>query len=191
MAFDILAMILRAAAGFFTILFLVRVAMRLLRISFITPLGQFVLTTTNWAVLPLQKVLPAIGRLELAALMPAWLVQVALVLLLVLISGRSPGMPMSLALGAALIGAFQLVYLSLYLVMGVVIISVILSWVNPHAPMAGPINALARPLLAPFRRILPPISGLDISPLIFLLVLQILLYVLQRASDSFLFLLYI
>ncbi|KAF7598790.1 MAG: hypothetical protein CGU28_13550 [Candidatus Dactylopiibacterium carminicum] len=191
MAFDILTMILRATAGFFTLMFLVRTAMRFLRVSFITPLGQFVLATTNWATVPLQRVLPAIGRLDPAALLPAWLMQALLVLLLVFLSGRTPGAPLSLLLGCALIGALELLYLALYLVMGVVIIGVVLSWVNPYAPLAGPINALSRPLLAPFRRILPPISGIDISPLIFLLVVQILLYVLQRAAGSFYFMLYI
>jgi uncharacterized protein (TIGR00251 family) len=66
----------------------------------------------------------------------------------------------------------EVLKIGLYLLMGAVLISAIFSWVNPYAPMAGIFNALTNPLLRPFRRIIPPVGGVDLSPLALLLVLQ-------------------
>ncbi|MDP5238099.1 YggT family protein [Uliginosibacterium sp. 31-16] len=184
MLLDILSMILSAVFGFFTMLLLVRTAMRFMRISFVSQLGQFVLATTNWAVLPFQKIVPSIGKLDLSALLPAWLLQALLALLLALLGGHSLGQPLPLMTGVLIIGAFELLRSALYLLLGVVLLGAILSWVNPYSPFAGPINALTRPFLAPFRRILPPISGVDLSPLLLLLVLQILLYMLNNLQGG-------
>lgn len=191
MLLGILNLVLNAVVGFFTLLLLVRVAMRLQRISFISQLGQFVLSTTNWAVLPFQKVLLSRGRIDWNALLPAWLLQSALVLLVALLSGRSLGQPVMLLSGLLILGAFELLKIALYLLLGLVFLSAILSWVNPYSPLVGPISALTRPFLAPFRRILPPISGIDLSPLVLLLVLQILIYVLSGVQGGFTYLLFV
>lgn len=191
MLIEILAMILNAVFGFFTMLLLVRVAMRFMRISFITQLGQFVLTTTNWAVLPFQRIVPSVGKLELSVLLPAWLLQALLALILALLSGHRLGQPASVLLGILSIAGFELLRSALYLLLGVVILGAVISWVNPYSPFAGPINALTRPFLTPFRRILPPISGVDLSPILLLLLLQILLYVLSRVQGSFSYLLFV
>ncbi len=63
--------------------------MRWMRISFVNQIGQFVLVTTNWAVMPLQRVLPSVGRLDLSSLVPAWLLQVILVLVVAAVQGFS------------------------------------------------------------------------------------------------------
>ena len=59
--------------------------------------------------------------------------------------------------------------------MGIVLLSAILSWVNPQAPFAPTLNALTRPFLAPVRRIIPLVGGVDLSPLVILIVVQVLL----------------
>jgi YggT family protein len=67
-----------------------------------------------------------------------------------------------------------LVKVALYLLMGVVLMSAVLSWVNPHAPMARVLNAIAEPFLRPFRRVIPLIGNVDLTPLaLLLLVLQV------------------
>ena len=68
------------------------------------------------------------------------------------------------------------------LLMGVVLMSAILSWVNPYAPMAGVINALAEPFLRPFRRVIPLIGGVDLSPIAFFLLLQVALSALSMGK---------
>jgi YggT family protein len=74
----------------------------------------------------------------------------------------------------------------IYLAMGLVIVAAVMSWINPYAPLAPLFSALAAPLLRPFQRLLPPIGGVDLSPLALLLVLQVLLAVLANVEGLFL-----
>ncbi|WP_341677551.1 YggT family protein [Niveibacterium sp. SC-1] len=175
----ILLLLLNAAASFFTVLLLTRALMRWLRISFINPLGQFILATTDWAVRPMQKVLPSRGGLDLSCWVPAWLIQVLLVLATLWLGRHFEASPFMLA-GVLLIGAVELMRNLLHLVMIVVIVAAVLSWVNPRAPLAPLVNALARPFLAPLARRLPPVGGVDLSPLVVLLIVQVLLFVLTN-----------
>ena len=69
---------------------------------------------------------------------------------------------------------------------GAVIVSAVFSWVNPYAPLAAVFDTLTRPLLRPFRRFIPPVGGVDLSPLALLLVLQIALFVLDGLRRSIL-----
>jgi YggT family protein len=75
--------------------------------------------------------------------------------------------------------------LEIYLLIGVVLASAIFSWVNPHAPLADVCDAVSRPLLRPFRRFIPPLGGVDLSPLALLLILQIGLMLLERLRFFF------
>jgi YggT family protein len=68
--------------------------------------------------------------------------------------------------------------------MGAVLISAVFSWVNPHAPLADVFNTVTRPWLRPFRRFIPPVGGVDLSPLALLLVLQIALFILASLRQS-------
>lgn len=179
-----LSIIIQAVAGFFTMMLLVRTTMRFMRISFVSQLGQFVLATTNWAVNPLQRITPNIGRLDLSCLIPAWLIQVFLSLLPVLLSFHIPGNPGVLIAAAAILGCFGLASIAIMLLSGAVIVGAILSWIHPYAPMVVMINHLTAPFMKPFRRILPPISGVDLSPMLLLLALQLAQYFLSNLSTQ-------
>ena len=78
-------------------------------------------------------------------------------------------------LGVALFAALATLRLGVYLLIGAVIVSALLSWINPYAPLAPLFNAIARPFLQPLQRFIPPIGGVDLSPLVLLLLLQVLL----------------
>ena len=73
----------------------------------------------------------------------------------------------------------------LALAFAVVFVAAIFSWVNPHAPMAGLFNSLARPMLRPFQRVIPPIGGVDLSPLALFVLLQIALMLLASLRAYF------
>ncbi|HSD39994.1 MAG TPA: YggT family protein [Rhodocyclaceae bacterium] len=167
--------LLQTIIGFFCMLLLVRTAMRWMRISFVNQVGQFVLVTTNWAVVPMQRILPSVGRLDLSSLVPAWLLQVLLVLLIAAINGFGFSDPLAVLLRAFAFGALELLRSALYLLMFVVIIGAAISWVNPRAPMAPVLNMLTRPFLDPIRRIVPPVANVDLSPLVLLVIVQLLL----------------
>jgi YggT family protein len=101
---------------------------------------------------------------------------VALLYFLISGAGRAPG-PFEVMLGAV----FWLLNRTIYLLIGLVIVQAILSWVNPFAPLAPAIQQLTQPLLNPIRKVVPLIGGVDLSPLVLVLVLQILLSILDPA----------
>jgi YggT family protein len=86
-----------------------------------------------------------------------------------------------LLLASALV---EVARLAIHLAMLVVLVSAIFSWVNPYAPLAPFFDQLSRPLLAPFRRVIPPLGGVDLSPLVLLLALQVLLMVLDSLRGA-------
>lgn len=165
-----------AVIGFFSVLLLLRFYMQAFRVSFSGPFGHFVLTLTNWAVKPLRRVVPGLMGLDLASLLAALLLQMLLMALALSLSSAA-FLADGAALGVAVVwGAVRsILRLSVYLLIGALILQAVLSWVNPYSPLAGPLNQLTRPFLSPIRRILPPISGIDLSPLVAILAAQVLL----------------
>jgi len=162
--------------GFFVYLLLLRFYMQWLRVPFRNPIGEFVATLTNWMVLPARRAIPGLFGLDLASLALAWLAEVLMWLLMLWLRGFSlagaPGVALGVLAGLA---AIELVKLSLNLLIGVVIVQVVLSWVNPHTPFAFIFDALTRPFYRVFRRFIPPIGNIDLSPLFVLIVAQVLL----------------
>jgi YggT family protein len=173
----IILFIAEVASDFLAAVFLARFILQWARVSFRNPIGQFVIAVTDWAVLPVRKFVPGLTGLDTASLLLAWLVQFGFLALASLLAGHAgaalPIVP--LLLGSAL-GVMRM---AIHLTMLVVLVMALLSWVNPHAPLAPFFNALARPLLAPIQRVIPPIGGIDLSPLVLLLGLQVLLMVLD------------
>ena len=171
-----LVFLVNAVVGFFSTLLLLRFMMQWCRVSFAGQLGEFVIRLTDWAVRPMRRIVPGVGGLDWASLVAAlWLqvLQAALILSLSAAILNAEGFGLFLML--LMLTIRGLLRLFIYIVMGVVILEAVLSWVNPHAPLAGPVRQLARPFLAPIRRFVPPISGVDLSPLVLILLLQVLL----------------
>ena len=88
--------------------------------------------------------------------------------------------PAPLALAG--LAALDLFRYSLYLLVFAVIVQVIFSWVNPYAPMAPVLDAMTRPFLRPLRRLIPPVGGFDLTPLVLLVLVQIVLIVLAHLA---------
>jgi YggT family protein len=124
-------------------------------------------------VRPLRRVLPGVGGYDWASLIGAFLV-VLLASCVLLLAGASGQTVLLYAL-------FRFLNWIIYGFMGLLIIEVIFSWINPHAPLAPFVHALNDPLLRPLRRLIPPVGGLDLSVLVALILLQILKYLLGQA----------
>lgn len=176
MLLQILFFLIDTLASFFAGLMLLRFLMQLRRLSFAHPLGQFIVKLTNWAVLPLRRVVPGVGGYDWASLLPAWIILAAV-----------QGLQLGLVLGgnvlrwlpaAALFGVLELIHLTVVVFLALVLVQAILSWVNPYSPLARPVAELTQPILAPLQRIIPTISGIDLSPLAALLIGQVLLMLL-------------
>ena len=168
--------LLDAVVSFFCTLFLLRFLMQAARVSFSGQLGNFVVSLTNWALKPLRRIVPGIGGLDWSSLFAALVLQLLLAGLLIGAAGQP--LTADAATIALTIGWFALrglLRLAIYIMIGALILQAVLSWINPYSPLAGPANQLTRPVLDPIRRVIPLISGIDLSPLVAILLLQALL----------------
>lgn len=141
------------------------------RADFYNPASQFLVRITNPLLVPLRKIIPSVGKFDTAAVLLMIVLQiVSLVLILAL---RGGGIPV----GAVLLTSFvELVILMINVFFFAIIIQVILSWVNPgsYNPVSALLYSLTSPILQPMQRLIPPISGIDLSPLFALIGLQFL-----------------
>lgn len=182
---QIVQFLIETLFGFFVYLLLLRFYMQWLRVPFRNPIGEFVAALTNWMVLPARRVIPGLFGLDLATLMLAWLAEVLMWLLMLWLRGFSIAGAPGTAFGVlAALGVIELAKLSLNLLIGVVIVQVVLSWVNPHTPFASIFDALTRPFYRVFRRFIPPIGNIDLSPLFVLVIAQVLQIPLSTLSLS-------
>lgn len=181
---QIILFILDSICGFLTLALLVRFAMQWARAPFRNPLGQFIVAVTDWMVRPLRRVIPGLFGLDMASLLLAWLWQVVYQGVALGLSGVLLAVAFAPTLVVALLALLEVAKLGLYLVIGAVLVAAVFSWVNPYAPLADVFNTLTRPLLRPFRRLIPPVGGVDLSPLALLLLLQIALFVVAGLRSS-------
>ena len=161
--------------AFFVMLLLARFHFQWLRVPFRNPVGEFVLATTSWLVMPVRRVIPGLAGLDTATLLLAWLLQCLAIWIKAAIVGAEPSL-----LAIAGIALLDLLRLSLYLLVFAIIVQVIFSWINPYAPMAPVFNAMTAPFLRPLRRFIPPLGNVDLTPLVLLVLIQILLIVLAN-----------
>ncbi|QDX81822.1 hypothetical protein B9N43_11515 [Denitratisoma sp. DHT3] len=178
-------MVLDVLAGFLSLALLARFALQWARAPYRNPIAQFLVAVTDWAVRPARRVIPSAWGLDLASLVLAWLAQ-GLYLGLAHGLGGLGGGPLEAVGLVALLALLETLKLAAWLAQGVIIVAALLSWINPYAPMAPVVNALAQPLLRPFQRLIPPIGGVDLSPLAALLAIQLLLAVLTSLFGALL-----
>jgi YggT family protein len=171
-------LILDVAFGVVVYSLLIRFLMQLMRAPFRNPIGQATMALTDWIVKPLRKLLPGFRGIDWATLLAAYVLQVAWLLALYALLGRGfalSGAGIAFVLAAA---ALELVKTAIWILILVVIVQAVLSWVAPDGPLAGLLNALTFPFLRPLRRLIPPLGGsLDLTPLILIVLLQLVLIV--------------
>ncbi len=153
---------------------LLRFFLQLTRSDFYNPLSQFVVRVTSPVLIPLRRVIPGVAGMDIAALVLAWALKTLELLIVTALSGAF--MP-----GLAILGAIPgLVELSINIFLYAIIIQAILSWVNPgsYNPAASLLHSFTAPILRPIQRLIPPVGGLDLSPMaaiIGLILLKMLL----------------
>lgn len=176
MLLDATEFLLRTLFDLLACAFFLRFWMQSTRVPFRNnPFAQFLVKVTDFAVRPVRRVLPGFFGLDWASLVLLYLTELLAVSALLWLAGY----PFAVV-GAGILPGWLLMVLVavlrlvLYVLMGLVVLQAILSWVNPFSPMTPIFYALARPVLAPFQRLIPPISGIDLSPLVALIVIQLL-----------------
>lgn len=158
---------------FFVFLLLARFHFQWLRVPFHNPAGEFVLAATSWLVMPVRRVIPGLRGYDLPTLLLAWLLQAASLFVQIAIMGGEPRLP-----AIAAVALVDLVRYSIYLLVFAVLVQAVLSWVRTYSPFSPVLEAMTRPFLRPFRRLIPPLGGFDLTPLVLLIVLQVMLIVL-------------
>ncbi|WP_096697186.1 YggT family protein [Polaromonas sp. AER18D-145] len=160
---------------------LMRAWMNRLRINMSAQPGYFVMAVTDWLVKPLRRVLPkalAQSRVDWASVLAAFLLALVYALVWAALFGALLNLTLAMLPALLLMGLKMLLRVALQLAFMVVLVYAIISWLQPGSPMYGLLGRLAEPLLAPLRRIIPAIGGVDLSALVLLLLLQIGLMIL-------------
>jgi YggT family protein len=153
---------------------LLRLYMQYHRVPFGNPLGRFIFAVTDWIVLPLRRIVPSVKRWDLASGIAAWLLVLVKFLLLWLLIGNL-GRLIALPL-VSFVGLLQLAVSGLT---ALLVVYAVLSWIPGASPMLlDLISRLAEPLVRPFRRFIPLLGGVDLSPLVAIVLLQVVAIVL-------------
>ncbi len=155
-------------ADLFMLTFLLRFIMQWVRASYYNPLSQFVFKVTNPLVVPARRLLPSVRGFDTPTLVVLFVLEVAATFVVLTLAGWSFNISELL-----LYSLLRLVSLTLMFYIGALLIYVLLSWFGDRSrnPMAMLLGELVEPLLRPVRRVIPPIGGLDLAPLIVTLLL--------------------
>ncbi|NIR59815.1 MAG: YggT family protein, partial [Gammaproteobacteria bacterium] len=161
--------------GLYILAVMLRLLFQLVRADFYNPVSQFLVQITNPPLKPLRRVIPGWAGIDLAAVLLLVALQLVEHLAIGAIVGHQPGLAALLVISIA-----DLISLLLYVYLFAILILVILSWVSPgaHNPVVGVLYRLTEPVMRPARQLVPPISGIDLSPLLVIIVLQLLQYLL-------------
>jgi len=166
----------------FAVLF--RFILQMVRADFYNPISQFVVKITQPLLLPLRKIIPGFAGLDIAALVLALLVHMALAIAVLMLAG-APALDILLQLVIWCLISLSALFMKIFFF--ALIISIILSWVAPNSfnPAAQLIQQVCQPVLAPIRRILPDMGGIDISPIFAFLALNLIdRFVIEAVAKS-------
>lgn len=169
-----LMLIISTLFDLYILLVLLRFLFQMLRADFYNPVSQFIVKLTTPPLKILRRVIPSVGGQDAASIVLCLLLIYAKFLLMRALSIPAVHIggvmaPLSVSYGGLLVfSVADLVALILTVFLVAIIIKVILSWVNPghYNPVIGLVDRLAQPVLRPVRKIVPPIGGLDLSPLL-------------------------
>lgn len=176
-ASDAATLLIQTLFGLYILVVMLRFLLQLVRADFYNPISQFIVKATQPPLGAMRRIIPGFGGIDLAALVLMFLLQCGEIWLLSAIHGNAAG-----AVGIGIFAVAELLKLTIYLFFFSIIVQVVLSWVNPHAhnPITALIYRLNEPILRPARRLLPPFSGVDLSPLLVLIALQLALILIVR-----------
>ncbi|WQG59704.1 YggT family protein [Pseudomonas sp. RTB3] len=164
--------VLQTVGSLYLLIILLRFVLQLVRADFYNPLSQFAVRATQPLLKPLRRIIPSMFGLDMSSLVLAIIVQFLLFALIFLLAVGYINNPLLLLVWSLI--AVTSLFLKIFFY--ALIISVILSWVAPgsHNPGAELVNQICEPALAPFRKILPNLGGLDISPILAFMALKLL-----------------
>ncbi len=154
---------------------ILRLWLQMVRADFYNPLSQFVVKATHPLVAPMRRIIPSMGRLDTATLLLAIIVAGLKIVTLSLMFGGNLN-----PVGVVILSVITVIKETLSLMFWVLLLRAILSWVSQgQTAIDYVLHQLTEPMLAPIRKIIPPIGGLDLSVLVAIIALQFLQLLLQ------------
>ena len=169
---EALIFLIQVSFGLYISIVVLRLLLQIVRADFYNPVSQFVVIATRWPLQILRRIIPGFRGIDLSSIVLMLVLQMAeLMLVFAIAAGALPALPGLLVLSVA-----ELLKLVVYIFFYAIIIQIVLSWVSPEAynPITVLIYRLTDPLMRPARRLVPPIGGLDFSPMIPLIGLQLI-----------------
>ena len=168
---EISVYLVQTVVSIYLLIMLMRFLLQLVLADFYNPVSQFLVRATNPLVLPVRRVLPARGRFDPASLL--WAVIIQLLGIVVLLAMNGISLPaVSLLLAWSVVGVIGLIVkIYFFALLGMII----LSWVAPGTanPAAMLMYQITEPLMAPLRSVIPPMGGLDFSPIVMFILINI------------------
>lgn len=157
--------------GLYLVAIMLRFLLQITRADFYNPVSQFLVKVTNPPLIPLRRIIPGFAGIDMAAVVLLIAVQSLELVLVGLVSGYTITI-----LGLLVLTVSELLALLLNIYFFTILIQVILSWVNPggYNPAVALLYSLNEPILSRARRIIPPISGFDLSPIVVFILIQLL-----------------
>jgi len=157
--------------GLYILAVMLRFLLAAVRADFYNPVSQFLVKVTNPLLVPLRRIVPSAGKLDTSTLVLMLALQMLALTLIAMLRGVGLSLPALFILSVA-----ELLGLLLNVFLFSIFIQVILSWINPgtYNPVVSLLYSLTEPVLRPCRRLLPPIGGMDLSPIIALVAIQLL-----------------
>ncbi len=179
---DIANLLIQTFFNLYILAFLLRMLLQMARADFYNPISQFLVKATQPILAPLRRLLPSIGQIDTATIVTVIILQILATSILVLLQGYGLPNPISLLIWACL-GTIGMV-INIYFV--AILVSIILSWVAPgsYNPTVILLHQLTEPVMAPFRNIIPPLGGLDLSPIFVFLAINVLQIILNHMAAA-------
>jgi len=159
--------------GIYEVIILLRFLLQLSRADFYNPVSQFIVKATSLPLRPLRRVIPGVAGMDMASLVLLLVVVIIELLLLSVVAN----LPMPSLAGLIALALVEMLKLVIYVLLFSVFVLAILSWVSPggYNPVANLLYQITAPLMRPARRLLPPMGGLDLSPMVVMLGLYLLI----------------
>ena len=167
MLYNLLTLVLDTVAGLFAGVLLLRFWMQIVRVRPPQEVAHFTFVLTDWIVKPMRRLIPGVAGIDWASLIPAYLIALLLTVI------KTALVTQNISASVLLLALFSLLEWVIYGWTALLIFEVIFSWINPQAPLAPFVRSLNAPLLRPIRQLLPLLGGLDLSPMVLFLLLQV------------------
>ncbi|MDH5632263.1 MAG: YggT family protein [Gammaproteobacteria bacterium] len=176
---EILAEFIQLVFGIYIFVVMLRLILQIVRADFYNPISQGIVKMTAPVLNPMRRLIPGLWGIDMASVALMLILKSVELGILFLITNTRAGIAI-----LAIIAVAQLIQLAIYILIGSIFISIVISWINPHAAYQNPVARLSAsisdPLMRPARRLIPPMGGIDFSPILVIFLLFTALKILSK-----------